>query len=58
MYADGRLVYASGVQSLATAPGHVSLDVRGVDELKLVDDSAADGNFLDHADWAGMQAAC
>jgi alpha-galactosidase len=58
IYADGRAVYASGVQSLDTAPGHARLDVRGVRELKLVDDSAADGNFLDHADWAGMQVAC
>jgi hypothetical protein len=32
--------------------------VRGVRELKLVDDSAADGNFLDHADWAGTQVTC
>jgi NPCBM/NEW2 domain len=58
IYADGRLVYASGVQSLATAPGHAHVDLRGVDELKLVDDNAADGNFLDHADWAGMQVDC
>jgi alpha-galactosidase len=58
IYADGRLVYASGVQSLDTAPGRARLDVRGVDELKLVNDNAADGNFLDHADWAGMRISC
>jgi alpha-galactosidase len=58
IYADGRLVYAGGVRSLDTRPGYARLDVRGVDELKLVNDSAADGNFLDHADWAGMLAAC
>jgi alpha-galactosidase len=58
IYADGRLAYASGVRTLDTAPGHARLDVRGVQELKLVDDSAADGNFLDHADWAGMRVDC
>jgi alpha-galactosidase len=58
IYADGRLIYRTGVQSLDTTPGHARLDVRGVDELKLINDNAADGNFLDHADWAGTQIAC
>jgi alpha-galactosidase len=58
IYADGRLVYASGVRTVGGPPGHAHLDVRGVRELKLVDDSAADGNFLDHADWAGTQVTC
>ena len=39
-------------------PGYVLLDLRGVRELKLVDTDAGDGNFFDHADWAGMHITC
>ena len=39
-------------------PVHQILDVTGIRELKLVNSSAGDGNFLDHGDWAGLQATC
>jgi alpha-galactosidase len=58
IYADNRLVYDSGERTYATPPGHAVLDLRGVRELKLVDTSAGDGNFYDHADWAGMHIRC
>jgi alpha-galactosidase len=58
VYADNRLVYDSGKRTYATPPGHAVLDLRGVRELKLVDTSAGDGNFSDHADWAGMHIRC
>jgi alpha-galactosidase len=58
IYADGRLVYNSGVRSYNTPPGQARLDLRGVRELKLVNTDAGDGNFFDHADWAGMKITC
>ena len=58
IYADGRLVYNSGVRSYGTPPGQARLNLRGVRELKLVNTDAGDGNFFDHADWAGMNITC
>ncbi|MFL6051870.1 MAG: NPCBM/NEW2 domain-containing protein [Actinoallomurus sp.] len=58
IYADGRRVYDSGKRTYATPPGHAVIDVHGVRELTLVDTSAGDGNFFDHADWAGMRIRC
>jgi alpha-galactosidase len=58
VFADHRLVYDSGVRIAGGPPGQVRLDLRGVRQLKLVSDSAGDGNFLDHADWADTKADC
>jgi hypothetical protein len=58
IYADGRLVYNIGVRSYDTPPGQAHLGLRGVRELKLVNTDAGDGNFFDHADWAGMNITC
>jgi alpha-galactosidase len=58
IYADNRPVYDSGKRTYATPPGHAVLDLRGVRELKLINTSAGDGNFFDHADWAGMRIRC
>ncbi|MCP3803164.1 NPCBM/NEW2 domain-containing protein [Allokutzneria sp. A3M-2-11 16] len=58
IYADGRRVYDSGIRTVGGPPGEVDLDVRGVRELRLVNHSAGDGNFADHADWAGMRVEC
>jgi alpha-galactosidase len=58
IYGDGRPLLRTGTLSVGDEPVHRLLDVRGVRELKLIDTSARDGNFLDHADWAGMQVRC
>jgi hypothetical protein len=58
IYADNRPVYDSGRRTYATPAGHATLDLRGVRELNLVNTSAGDGNFFDHADWAGMRIRC
>ena len=57
-YGDGRLLFDSGLRRAGGAPARAVLDVRGVRELKLVTTSGGDGNFADHADWAGMHASC
>jgi alpha-galactosidase len=58
IYGDGHLLLGTGKMSFGDHAVHRVLDVRGVHELKLVNTSAKDGNFLDHADWAGMRATC
>jgi hypothetical protein len=58
VYGDGRPLLSTGTMHVGDQPVHRLLNVRGVDELKLVNDSAKDGNFLDHGDWAGLQATC
>jgi alpha-galactosidase len=58
VYGDGRPLLTTGTMHVGDEPVHRVLDVRGVDELKLVNNSAMDGNFLDHGDWAGLQASC
>ena len=50
--ADGNEVYNSGVMNNASATQTVNVDVTGVNELKLIVDTAGDGNGSDHADWA------
>ncbi|GAB2985676.1 NPCBM/NEW2 domain-containing protein [Amycolatopsis acidiphila] len=58
VYGDGRLLFDSGLLRAGDHPAQARLDVRGVRELKLVNHSGGDGNFADHADWAGMRASC
>lgn len=58
LYGDGRLLFDSGLLRMGQPPARAVVDVRGVRELKLVDHSGGDGNFADHADWAGMRASC
>ncbi|WP_394841883.1 NPCBM/NEW2 domain-containing protein [Pendulispora brunnea] len=58
IYADGRAVHDSGVRTAGGAPSSADIDLRGVQELKLINHSAGDGNFADHADWAGMRIVC
>ncbi|GHF68667.1 alpha-galactosidase [Amycolatopsis bartoniae] len=58
VYADGHLLFDSGLLHAGDHPPRAVLNVRGARELKLVTTSGGDGNFADHADWAGMQARC
>jgi hypothetical protein len=52
VWADGRKIYDSGRVTGRDAAKGVNLDVRNVDELKLVVTNAGDGKSYDHADWA------
>jgi NPCBM/NEW2 domain-containing protein/dolichyl-phosphate-mannose-protein mannosyltransferase len=55
VWADGRKLYDSGRLTAATPAVRVDVDVSGCHELRLVVDDAGDGNWLDHADWAGAR---
>ncbi|WP_442483264.1 NPCBM/NEW2 domain-containing protein [Aeoliella sp. SH292] len=50
--ADGVEVFNSGVMNNASATQTVNIDVAGVTELRLIVDTAGDGNGSDHANWA------
>ena len=49
---DGREVFKSGLMKSAMEPVQVIVDLKGVNELKLVVDDGGDGNGSDHANWA------
>jgi hypothetical protein len=52
VYADGNKIFDSGVRRGTDAGLPVSLDVTGINQLRLVVTNAGDGNTFDHADWA------
>ena len=52
VYADGTLIYDSGVMFNSTPPQAVDLDVTGVSRLVLGVNDADDTITCDHADWA------
>jgi beta-galactosidase GanA len=56
--ADGVERYASPLQTIATAPTPVSVNVSGAQFLQLVISDGGDGNELDHSDWGGAQLTC
>src|SRR5512140_136493 len=49
---DGKTLFKTGVMKLGTPSQTVNVDVRNVQMLLLVADSAGDGVTSDHADWA------
>lgn len=55
VYLDGKLAYDSGTVHGKDAIKKISLSVAGVKELRLVVDSAGDGNVKDHGDWASAK---
>jgi hypothetical protein len=55
IWADGKSVFQSGKVTHATESRKVSLNVRGVQTLKLVTTNAGDGNNSDHADWVNAR---
>ena len=52
VYGEAKLLWRSGVMKAGQAAKPVEVDVRGVDNLLLMVDTAGDGNGFDHADWA------
>jgi alpha-galactosidase len=52
VFADGALIYTSGVMTGSTTAKSVDLDMTGVRRLTLGVDDADDGNSNDHSDWA------
>ena len=52
VFGDGKKLFDSGVMRL-NGPGEcVSVNIAGMEELRLVVTDAGDGNSCDHADWA------
>jgi alpha-galactosidase len=49
---DGKTLWKTGVMRLGESARPVELEVRGIQTLFLVVDSAGDGMTYDHADWA------
>ncbi len=58
VYADGQLVYDSGLVLGTEAPRPVNLDITGVAVLDLVVTDGGDGPGQDHADWADALLEC
>ena len=47
--ADGKEIYNSGVMNYSTPAKKISLDIKGVKELKIIVNDANNGNSFDHA---------
>ncbi|MCE5198114.1 MAG: NPCBM/NEW2 domain-containing protein [Armatimonadota bacterium] len=52
VFADGKKVFETGAMGESTAAEPVSIDVSGVQELRLVCSGKGDGVMADYADWA------
>ncbi len=55
VWADGTLLYDSGIMYNTTPTKAISVNVSGVNELKLIVTNADGKNYCDHADWAGAR---
>jgi hypothetical protein len=55
VYADGALLFDSGLMTGASATKQVQVDVTGRQVLRLVVGPGTDGRGYDHADWAGAK---
>lgn len=55
VYADGELLYDSGVMTGDSPTRSINVSVAGRQQLRLVVDVAGDNHFWDHADWAGAR---
>ncbi|MEF2278522.1 NPCBM/NEW2 domain-containing protein [Deinococcus sp. YIM 134068] len=58
VFGDGVKLYESPVRRGVDPALPVSVNVSGVQELRLVTDSAGDGASYDHADWAEARVSC
>ncbi|WP_443048063.1 NPCBM/NEW2 domain-containing protein [Streptomyces sp. H39-S7] len=58
LYRDGTKVADSGVRTANDGPQHLTADLTGGNQLKLVVTDGGDGINYDHADWADAKLAC
>jgi alpha-galactosidase len=58
VWTDGTLRFASPIMKKGDAAAAFTIDVRGVNELKLLTTNAQDGFDSDHADWADVHVLC
>jgi glucose/arabinose dehydrogenase len=57
VYLDGSLAYDSGLLRPGDARRTVNVSVANKSILRLVVDDGGDGNYFDHADWAGARVS-
>jgi hypothetical protein len=55
VFGDGKKLFDSGVMTGSSLTQSISVDVTGVNQLKLVVTPGGNGNANDHADWANAQ---
>jgi hypothetical protein len=55
VFADGDKIFDSGTMTGRDGAKPINLDVRGVNNLRLVVTDAGDGSTFDHADWASVR---
>nr|WP_280718796.1 NPCBM/NEW2 domain-containing protein [Kitasatospora sp. MAP5-34] len=58
IYRDGTKVAGTGLMRWLQPAQHLSADLTGANELRLVVTDGGDGNTSDHADWAAPQLTC
>ncbi|MFD9595765.1 NPCBM/NEW2 domain-containing protein [Kitasatospora sp. NPDC059973] len=58
IYKDAVKVADSGLMTVTSAPRHLTADLTGAEELRLVVTDGGDGTISDHADWAGPVLSC
>jgi nucleoid-associated protein YgaU len=58
VFIDGVQRYTSQPMTGATPTAHVTVDLTGGKELRLVVTDGGDGDASDHGDWAGAQVLC
>jgi len=58
VYADGTLLFDSGLMTSASPTKAVNVSVSGKNELRLLVTDGGDGNSADHADWADAKIVC
>ncbi len=52
VWGDGILIYQSKIMRAEDAAEKVDIDIKGINELKLIVNDGGDGQGWDHADWA------
>ncbi|NJD03377.1 MAG: hypothetical protein FIA99_12475, partial [Ruminiclostridium sp.] len=57
VFLDGVIAYDSGTMNPGTATRSISLNVTGVQKLRLIVTDAGDGNNSDHVDWANARVS-
>ena len=58
VYGDGELLAETPVITNDSGAVPLSVDVTGVQRLRLVADEATNGKNFDHADWADAKVTC
>ncbi|MFD5737628.1 NPCBM/NEW2 domain-containing protein [Streptomyces sioyaensis] len=58
IYRDGTLVAASGLMTVGQPAKHLTADLTGGTDLRLVVTDGGNGNNSDHADWGGPLITC